>query len=117
MDGARKLLSPKLNDKVMYGHIGKECFTEDDLAKLRVDYHELVFGLHQMFNPDWFDEPPEAMGLWGESSKNIGGEDLGLACIFFGSDTYVIPEHFMDSKKLAKFIMEIAEEHYPHYLI
>lgn len=116
-EGARKFLPKKLSDIIFYGHIGKDCFTEEDLTQLRIDYHELTYGLHYMFNPEWFDAPPEAMGLWGESSKHCGGTDLGLACVFFDGDTFVIPEHFMDRKKMAKFILDVAEEHYPQYLI
>ncbi len=116
MDGARKFLPPKLNKIICYGHIGKECFTEENLEELRKDYKELAFGKHQFFNPEWIDMPPEAMGLWGESTQHMM-DDLGLACVFFDSEPYVIPEHFMDRKKLAKFILKIAEEDYPHYLI
>lgn len=120
--GCRKLLSQKLNDIITYGHIDKNMFSDEQIKEMKeVDYKDLATQEIQMFNPDFFDDemempPTEIMGLWGEDSNSIGC-DLGLACIFFNHNPCVIPQHFMRAKELAKFVMDIAEEDYPEYLI
>ncbi len=116
LNRARKLIPQRLSKIICYGHIDKDMFNEKQANELKEIYTELAYDKHSLFNLLSLQHEPIALGLWGESTEHIT-TDLGLACIFFNEEAHIIPKHFMRDKEIAKFIMKVAEEEYPHYLI
>ena len=112
---ARSKLPKKLNSLITLGHIDKSMFSEEEIKVMKTEtYKGLATQEVSLWNNDSFVLAP--LGLWGEDSEVII-DDLGLACVFFNEDAYVIPEHFMSVEDMLLFMKSIIIEHYPEYLI
>jgi hypothetical protein len=112
---ARSKLPKKIAQIITLGHIDRLMFSTDEIKVMKTDtYKDLATQKVSLWNNDGF--VITSLGLWGEDSDVIK-DDLGLSCVFFNEEPYVIPEHFMSVEDMLSFMKSIIIEHYPEYLV
>lgn len=112
---ARSKLPNKLDRLITFGHIDKSMFSAKEIEVMKTNTHkDLATQEVSLWDGNSFVLAP--LGLWGEDSDLIR-DDLGLACVFFNEELYVIPEHFMSAEDMLSFMMGIIMENYPEYLV